>query len=179
MEFKDLNNKEIISSEVDTEFPLIFKDIDNILDDMTFSNKEDRILCRTIIDSLEKEASVQLLEGKCVQLPYIGNIYRNKLKLAMTSHYKDLKEKRKELTKEEYKEYCRNIARKENMRIQNEEVAKRKLNTFKRKHLKMWMDKRNKFGDAYANLWLRFIKTWKDIPFNWDVEIAYQESYNQ
>lgn len=77
MEFKvSKPNRQPLSSELDDNYVLTYKDVDNILDDIDFVDDDDRILCKTIINSLEKEAAAQLLAGKCVQLPYIGIIRR-------------------------------------------------------------------------------------------------------
>ena len=68
--------------------------------------------------------------------------------------------------------------KKEKMKIQNMEIHKRKMNVFKKKYLKLWMDKRKQFDDAYANLYLLCYRNWTVVEFDWDVEIAYQESNN-
>lgn len=178
MEFKNkIVKNRVIDEELNDDFVMIYKDIDNILDDIDFVTADDKILCRSIIDSLEKEAAAQLLDGQCVQLPYIGNIRRSPIKMAMISHYKEFKQKRSELSKADYLAYCKNVMHMEKRRIQNEEVYKRKMNTFRKKYLKLWMDKRNSMGDAYANLWLLAFKYWSVVEFDWDIEIAYRESY--
>lgn len=179
MDFKKkIVRNRVINHELDDDYLLIYKDIDNILDDIDFVTEDDRVLCRSIVDSLEKEAAAQLLAGQCVQLPYIGNIRRSPIKMAMISHYKEFKEKRSELSREEYVAYCKGVMKKEKMKIQNMEIHKRKMNVFKKKYLKLWMDKRKQFGDAYANLYLLCYRNWTVVEFDWDVEIAYQESNN-
>ena len=101
MDFKKkIVRNRVIDHELDDDYLLIYKDIDNILDDIDFVTEDDRVLCRSIVDSLEKEAAAQLLAGQCVQLPYIGNIRRSPIKMAMISHYKEFKEKRSELSRE-------------------------------------------------------------------------------
>lgn len=178
MEFKKNNVRpKHLDDVVIDDYTMIYKDIDNILEDIGLVTEDDKILCRTIIDSLEKEAAAQLLAGQCVQLPYIGNIRRSPIKMAMISHYKDFKQKRTELTKDEYVAYCKDVMRKEKMKIQKLEVHKRKMNTFRRRYMKLWMDRKKSMGDAYANLWLFAFKNWTVIDFDWDVEIAYRESY--
>lgn len=180
MEFKKNNVRPKHTDEEDIDdYVMIYKDIDNILEDTGLVTDDDKILCRTIIDSLEKEAAAQLLAGQCVSLPYIGTIRRSPIKMAMISHYKDFKQKRAELTKEKYIAYCKDVMQKEKMRIQKLEVHKRKMNTFRRKYMKLWMDKSKSMGAAYANLWLFCIKNWAVVELDWDVEIAYRESYGK
>lgn len=179
MDFRNkITKNRVIDDELDNDYILIYKDIDNVLDDIDFVTDDDRVLCRSIIDSLEKEAAAQLLAGQCVQLPYIGNIRRSPIKMAMISHYKEFKQKRSELPKDEYIAYCKAVMKREKMNIQNMEIHKRKMNVFKKKYLKLWMDKQVTMGDAYANLWLFAFKNWTVVEFDWNVEIAYQESYN-
>lgn len=178
MEFKNkIVRNRVIDEELNDDYVMIYKDIDNILDDIDFVTADDRVLCRSIVDSLEREAAAQLLAGKCVQLPYIGNIRRSPIKMAMISHYKDFKQKRAELSKPDYLAYCKSVMQKERIRIQNEEVYKRKMNTFRKKYIKLWLDKKSSMGEVYANLWLRAFRNWTVVEFDWDVEIAYRESY--
>ena len=177
MEFKVPKPKrQPLSSELDDDYVLIYKDVDNILDDIDFVVDDDRILCKTIIDSLEKEAAAQLLAGKCVQLPYIGNIRRNPIKMALIKRYKEFKEKRSQLSREDYVAYCKKVMRQEKIDLQNAEIHKRKMNTFRKKNLKIWMEKKKAFGDAYANVYLYVLKYWTAVDFDWDVELAYQEN---
>lgn len=167
----------LIDDNVDHDYILIYKDIDNILEELNYVEQNDKLLCRSIIDSLENEAAKQLLDGKCVALPYIGNIRRSPLKMAMISHYKDFKQKRTELTKTEYKEYCKKVMTEEKRNIQNNEIKKRKLNTLKRKHLPKWIEYEKRFGATYANVWLFSITKFTVIEFDEDVEEAIQSIY--
>ena len=178
MDFKFKPSKNVVpNTDIDTDYILIYKDIDNVLDDIDFVTNDDRVLCRSIIDSLEKEAAAQLLDGKCIQLPYIGNMRRSPIKMAMISHYKEFKEKREVLTKSQYIAYCKDVMKHEKMRIQNEEVRKRKMSTFKKKKLKQWLSRMKQFGAPYANAWLLSITKFTVIEFDWDVEQAYQNTY--
>lgn len=177
MEFKvSKPNRQPLSSELDDNYVLTYKDVDNILDDIDFVDDDDRILCKTIINSLEKEAAAQLLAGKCVQLPYIGIIRRNPIKMAVIKRYKEFKEKRSQLSRKDYIAYCKKVMKQEKMDLQNAELHKRKMNTFRKKNLKIWMEKKKVFGDAYANVYLYVLKYWTAVDFDWDVELAYQES---
>lgn len=80
--------------DFDDDYILIYKDINNILDDIGFQS-DDRILCKSIIESLEKEASINIRKDKCVAIPHIGTIQKNWYRSKLISHYKDFKEARK------------------------------------------------------------------------------------
>lgn len=166
-EYNDLNN--------DTdEYVCIFKDIDNILDDLNYNN-EDRMICRSIITSLENEAAKQLSNKKCVQLPFIGNIRKHKIREALVSHYKDFKEARKRMTKEEYNQYARSILKQEKQRIKEEERKLKNRNNLKSTNYSLWLSKFRKFGEHYANFWLYSISMFTIVELDPDVELAYRE----
>ena len=53
MDFKKkIVRNRVIDHELDDDYLLIYKDIDNILDDIDFVTEDDRVLCRSIVDSL-------------------------------------------------------------------------------------------------------------------------------
>lgn len=169
------NDTNIYNLNNDTDdYVCIFKDIDNILDDLNY-NKEDRMLCRSIIDSLEKEAAKQLADKKCIQLPFIGNMRKHKLRESLVNHYKDFKEARKVMTKEQYNEYAKTVLKKEKQRIKEEERQIKNKNKIKCNNYKLWLSKFRRFGESYANFWLYSISKWTIVEFDPDVELAYKE----
>ena len=182
MEFKFAVSKETLdarkANELDSDkFELIYKDLDIIVDEIPFDNLQDRMLCKDIIAHLEEEAAKQLRDGKCISIPNIGKIRRNPIQTALLNNYKDFKEKREVLTHDEYLEYTKEKMREVKWKLQNEEVRKRKLNSFKKKVLKMYINKMQEHGEVYANFWLYIINKLEPVEFNPDVEEAYQESY--
>lgn len=102
--------------DFDDDYILIYKDINNILDDIGFQD-DDRILCKSIIENLEKEASINIRKDKCVAIPHIGTIQKNWYRSKLISHYKDFKEARKTMTREEYKEYTAKVMEEEKQNI--------------------------------------------------------------
>ena len=106
--------------DFDDDYILIYKDINNILDDIGFQG-DDRILCKYIIENLEKEASINIRKDKCVAIPHIGTIQKNWYRSKLISHYKDFKEARKTMTREEYKEYTAKVMEEEKQKHYEEE----------------------------------------------------------
>lgn len=156
------------------DYLCIYKDIDNIIDDLNYNN-EDKLICRSIIDSLEKEIAKQLLAKKCVQLPFIGNMQKHKIKEALISHYKDFKEARKKMTKEEYIQYARKVLKEEKENIRKKELQIKNKNKIKSNNYKLYIDLFRKFGEVYANFWLYSISKWTIVEFDPDIELAYRE----
>lgn len=124
--------------DFDDDYILIYKDINNILDDIGFQG-DDRILCKSIIESLEKEASINIRKDKCVAIPYIGTIQKNWYRSKLISHYKDFKEARKTMTREEYKEYTAKVMEEEKQKHYEEEEKIKTEHKFKKKLLPTWI----------------------------------------
>jgi len=124
--------------DFDDDYILIYKDINNILDDIGFQG-DDRILCKSIIESLEKEASINIRKDKCVAIPHIGTIQKNWYRSKLISHYKDFKEARKTMTREEYKEYTAKVMEEEKQKHYEEEENIKNERKFKKKLLPTWV----------------------------------------
>lgn len=170
----DLTKEVKQDDEFDKEYVLIYKDTENILDDINYENMDDRLICKSIINSIEKEASLQFKAEKCISIPHIGTLQKNKLKSAIIRQYKDFKEKRKTLSKEEYLEYTRSIAQREKDRITKEEVDKKNWLKYKKKFMKVYMTKFKDRGAVYANAWLYTHYMLQGIEFDPDIEDVYE-----
>ena len=157
----------------DDDYILIYKDINNILDDIGFQG-DDRILCKSIIESLEKEASINIRKDKCVAIPHIGTIQKNWYRSKLISHYKDFKEARKTMTREEYKEYTAKVMEEEKQKHYEEEEKIKTELKFKKKLLPIWIKLSKKHSAAYANLWLYAIGKLEIIEFDEEVEEIYE-----
>lgn len=159
--------------DFDDDYILIYKDLNNILDDIGFQDEE-RILCKSIIESLEKEASINIRQNKCVAIPHIGTIQKNWYRTKLISHYKDFKEARKTMTKEEYKEYTAKVMEEEKQKHYEEEDKIKNERKFKKKLLPTWIKLSKKHSATYANLWLYAMSQLEIIEFDEEVEEIYE-----
>ena len=159
--------------DFDDDYILIYKDINNILDEIGLQG-DDRILCKAIIESLEKEASINIRQNKCVAIPHIGTIQKNWYRTKLISHYKDFKEARKTMTREEYKEYTAKVMEEEKQKHYEEEEKIKTELKFKKKLLPTWIKLSKKHSAAYANLWLYAISQLEIIEFDEEVEEIYE-----
>ena len=129
--------------DFDDDYILIYKDINNILDDIGFQG-DDRILCKSIIVFSAKTTISDRKNAKSsifIKRPYIsviGTIQKNWYRSKLISHYKDFKEARKTMTREEYKEYTAKVMEEEKQKHYEEEE---KIKT----ELKQYLIKRNFF----------------------------------
>ena len=114
------NNKEIARKftatgdipDADLDYVLIYKDVDNIVDEIEFDNIEDKEITRTIINSLEHEAANQLKKKNTVNIPYLCNLGIDPVMACIQQHSKDFYYAKKTKTKEEYQSYVRAIIKK-------------------------------------------------------------------
>lgn len=169
---KEKDNK-LTTEDFDSDYVLIYKDVDNILDDIGFEG-DDRIICKSIINSLEHEAAINIREEKCVSIPNIGTIQKNKYKSKLISHYKEFKKKRGELTREEYNEYTRQVMSKEKELMQQEENEKKAYLKFKKKMMPKWMELYQTKGIIYANAWLHCFRLLEVVEFDEEIEEVYE-----
>lgn len=172
MNFNKVPNT-IITDDFDSDYILIYKDINNILDDINLHG-EDRILCKSIIDNLEKEAAINIRQEKCIAIPHIGTIQKNWYRSKLISHYKDFKEARKTMTSEEYIEYTAKVMEEEKRKHKEEENRIKAEKRFKKRFLKRWISITKDRGYAYANLWLYAITKLSIIEFDSEIEEVYE-----
>ena len=161
-------------SQFDNEYVIITKNKDNILNDLDFVNDEEKFLCDSIISNLERMASDNIRDMKCVQLPLIGAIRINPIKRKLRDSKLHLSAIRKTLTKEQYKEHVKSFV--EDLKEQQKEEDRLKL-VFKR----IRSNNKDKYdrlfktcGKTYAELFIMAIYWLEEVPFDADWEEHYQ-----
>lgn len=161
------------NDDIDADYVMIYKDIDNIIDDIP-EDIETKSIVRSIVDSLEKEAAIQLKAGKCVRIPFICTMARNNTAMVLQAHYKDFKERRTWMTKDAYNAYVKDVFYK--AKLEENKIEEQKKNLLK---LKKSVSKRYKrileiHGETYANVWLLAVSFLKDVEFDEEVEEQYR-----
>ena len=91
--------------EVNEDFTITVKNKSDILNELNFKSEEDKLLCESIIDSLENAVYDNVRDGLTVSIPYIGNLRRNKVYETIAQSKKNFKAVRSFVSKEEYKQY--------------------------------------------------------------------------
>lgn len=107
-------------------------------------------------------------------IPHIGTIQKNWYRSKLISHYKDFKEARKTMTREEYKEYTAKVMEEEKQKHYEEEEKIKTELRFKKKLLPIWIKLSKKHSAAYANLWLYAMGKLEIIEFDEEVEEIYE-----
>lgn len=168
----DLEHTELY--DIDNEYVIISKDTDNILDDLDFKNEDDRILCKSIIDNLEKQAAAEIRKMKVVQLPLIGCIRIDPIKRRLRDAKLHLSLMRKNMSKADYKQYVKDIVHEfgqEMDKADREKLIMKKIRTANKKQYEMYY---KKLGRAYAEMYIYSIRLLKEVPFDADWEEQYQ-----
>lgn len=175
---KDAYDKVLDGIDIAESYVLVYKDYDNVLKDIDFANDEERLLTRSIIDNLEREASKQFVKELAVDIPYIGTAQRNLLRKSICSCYHDLNVARKTLPEEEYVEFRKDLIKQKKFEINNIELKRRLEKTNRNRYYKLWIKLSRKYGVAYANLYIFAKKVLHVIEFNQELNDAYVEAFN-
>lgn len=149
---------------------LVIKDIDNILTDSCFDDKE---LAGDIITNLEKTAVEQIKLGKVIKIPYIGNYAYNKVYLNLKEHHKELKEYRKTVDIGTYRKTVKELVNDTKKKVAEETKSELHWNKFKTKNKKKFYEIAQIHGINYAKVWLILKSTVSIVEFDKDVQYMY------
>lgn len=165
--------------DADLDYVLIYKDMDNIIDEMTFDNIEDKEITRSIIDSLEHEAAAQLKKKNTVNIPYLCNLGIDTTAVCVQQHAKDFYHAKKTMTKEQYKAYVKDIIHRAHKEAEAIELRKRMFNHFKVVHRKEYNKKKDTMGKAYADCWIQYMYAFQPVDYDEDLNNAIIEYYGK
>lgn len=166
------------NDDIDADYVMIYKDIDNIIDDIP-KDVETKTIIRSIVDSLEKEASEQLKKGKCVRIPFICTMKRNNVSMVLQAHYKDFKERRTWMTKDAYNAYVKEIFHNAKIKELEEDEEKKKLIKFKQKLKKQYEKMIKIHGKCYAEVWFLAMSLFREVVFDEEIEEQYKKILEQ
>lgn len=170
---REIDIKNVVPVDGDNDYVLIYKEMDDILDECNLS-LSDKATTKDIITHLEKVASDGLSDGKCIQIPYIGYYRRNPLYTNIVSRWKEFKDAKQTMPAHEYAKFRKAIVLEEQIKLRNAEVHKRFIASFRRYNMKHWLKAFSERGEAYANCWLVINTRWNFIEFNQELEDLYQ-----
>lgn len=165
--------------DMNDDYTLVYKDVDNVLKDLVFANDDERMLCKVIVECLELYASKQFNKNRhIVEIPFTGKVHRNDIRDYMLRHYKDLADARKNMSKEDYDVYKNKLIKQgylESKRKESERIVKRRDgNKTYKEFIKICKVK----GVVFANAYIKFHKKMKYIEVDEDLNQAYVESFN-
>lgn len=165
------NNKKIIFKE---EFDIESKNYIDIIAELNLSD-DDSIICKSIINSMEKYMVDNIKNGKTVQIPYIGVVRKNPIKVALAAEKEELRLLRKLNDKETYKTIVKdkiNSYKKEINKKDRDKLILKKLISIYKKEYELYS---KTIGVAFANMFIYGKTLFKDIPFDIEVQKMYDE----
>lgn len=143
--------------------------VDNIISELNLS-EDDAAITKSIICSLEHEASVAIKSNIIASLPYVGNIQKKIIKDRIKEHYKELQEVRASVSKEEYKQYVKDLRKQIRNDIVSEYNNRRVYNKFRNGYKKEYEKLVLSRGKAYADMYIQALFLLKVVPYDDDVQ---------
>jgi DNA repair ATPase RecN len=153
---------------------------DDILNSITFDDEDYRIITKDIINEVERAASIAIIDEKCASVPFIGCIRKNLVSLNITrNHTNELKFARERMSADEFQDYRKEIVHEEWVKDRDNNNKKRKFTSTKNNNRYKYNKLCNSIGIAYANMFVRSITMLDYVPFDQDVEDAFQRLNNE
>lgn len=160
--------------EFDIDFNIVEKEFEDIINEIEFKTEDDKLLCESIIDHIEKNIALGLKNMKIVQLPYIGTLRIDPIKKEIKEHKEAFHIARKHMNKFEYKEYAKDYVN--HIREKQEEkdrlnlVMKRIRSNNNEKYKSLY----KQLGRSYAEMFVYSISLLTHIPYDKEWEEHYQ-----
>lgn len=170
-----LVNQDISDSYEDIDSGLIkkwnYKDVVPILN---LPTEEDNKIMSDIIKNLEECIYDGIKSNKVVAIPYIGMLGKNEVAVELKSERTLIALSRHHMTREDFKQFYRELKEEcaERVRIKRQYLTyMRKVRIEQKSKYEKLL---TKFGKVYAETWLFAWSMLDYVPFEQDVEDAYQ-----
>lgn len=147
---------EIIGKDLGIDYSLVYKDLDNILEEVVFTDDYEKIMCEAIANTIESTAAELFFKEKIVSLPYIGNIQIHLLRRRLAKQRKTFIAFGKVYTKEEFCDKYDKMFKKTYVDLRREEVVKRHKKRVGDKRYVLWTDLIRTKGKNYAKCYMKF-----------------------
>lgn len=165
----DIDINEQFVGDSFNEYVLQKVDINNIIPDLNLSDEESALV-KSIILSLEEEASKCIKENLVVTLPNMGTIRRDNFNDVLRNHNKEIKFARANMTKEDFRDYMKDLRKAVRADIK-ESYLKRRLNEqIRRGKFKIYERLAVERGKTYAELYVKAIHWLRSVDYDPDVQ---------
>lgn len=167
-------DQQFYTQDIGDNYVIISKDTNDILNDMDFNNEEERLLCESIINNLEKQAATEIRNMKIVSLPFIGCIRINPIKRKLRDAKLHLSVIRRNMTKSEYKQYIKDIVHEFGQEMDKSDAEKLIMKKIRSNNKKRYDALFKRLGKGYADMFIFAVRKLKEVPFNVEFEELYQ-----
>lgn len=167
--------QDISDSYEDIDSGLIKKwNYKDVVPALNLPTEEDNKIMSDIIKNLEECIYDGIKDNKVVAIPYIGMLGKNEVAAEIKSERKLITLSRHHMTREEFKEFYRELKEEcaERVRIKRQYLAQmRKVRVEQKPKYEKLLAR---FGKVYAETWLFTWSMLDYVPFEQEVEDAYQ-----
>lgn len=147
----------------------------DIIQELNFDSPVKEDVMKIIITSFYKDAGEALAQDKIVSIPYIGNIRKSLTQQEFSKNKYLFKIARKYKTIEEYKEYVSEKFAESKHIAEDKDRLNHIIRENRRLNKKAYERLIVNCGKPYAEMFIFAISCFNIVPFDPDVEDAYQE----
>lgn len=175
-----MNEEETIQNyeESDIDYTIIVKNINDIILDADFDNEDDALICESIITNLENTAADAIRDMKTVSIPFIGCVRIDPVKRKLRDKKLHLSIMRKNMTKENYKDYIRDTVAKLKEEQQLKDAKKLFMVKVRRANKKKYEDYYKRLGRPYAELFIAAMSWLAPVEHDEEFEEYYKSLNN-
>lgn len=168
----NINYDEHFVDESTNNYILQTVDSNTILKELNISD-EDTALTKSIIDTIEYEISNAIKKGLAASLPNVGVLQKDILRMKMSARKNEVQAARASMTKEEYKEYIKELRRTLKNEIQEEQHRRKRIRKIKQSYGKKYLEMVVNRGKAYADLYVESRFWFKTVEYNQEIQDQY------
>lgn len=162
----------------DGDYPTIINKREDILDALEFKSLEDRVMCDSIIESMDNSIAELISNNKVANIPFIGCVRKDPIRKVVVDNFNNFRIARTHLTKEQYKEHVRCVVNDAKEELKKEEFRKRYINRVRSRNKKKYEYYFLTYGKAYAEMYIQSILWLEEVPFDPEVEEAFETIRN-
>lgn len=159
-------------NDIDIEYTIVVKTMDDIIYNITDDPKE-KLIYESIINGIEGSAADAIKNGKIAQLPSIGCVRKSPVRKVIQDNYDNLKIARKNMTSDQYKEHVREIVIDAKQNQEKIDYNKSILRKVRSRNKKVYDKYYITLGKAYAEMYIHSILMLKEVPYDSDVQEAF------
>jgi hypothetical protein len=170
-----MSEKKIVG--LDDDYPIFYKDVQDIVSELKCSDI-DKLITRDIMLNIEAQVANVISNGGAANIPFLGNLRKNPLKYAIHKTKEEFANARNTLNPEDYKQFWKDKLKVLKSEIDTKQTLNRELRKFKANN-KTYKRILVTHGTRYANLWIYAATHLHSIPFDPEVEEAFERIRTQ
>ena len=157
----------------DGDYPTIINKREDILDALEFKSLEDRVMCDSIIESMDKNIAELISNNKVANIPFIGCVRKDPIRKVVVDNFNNFRIARTHLTKEQYKEHVRCVVNDAKEELKKEEFRKRYINRVRSRNKKKYDRLYIELGKHYATVYILSLYWMEAVEFDQDIQDMY------